>query len=643
MAAEHTAYLKDLVEEDAQFAVDMVTLSLKQLGIYGMFKFASKLPAKAGRPMTPFHIRKAAWDFWHNTDKITESTLTTRPPHLRVTARPNIQSGLSFDKVPVSIVPIRNTEFYEAQWRIHSGTLHDLYNTYLSENTTEHVSWGSFLELKPFYVRTVTARDVEMCCCKLHLLARWSVKSLVKACTDQEIDIGSIDSYDAFFEAITSSCLKDALAYIDWGCTPDKQTVCPEIRETWTTLRSQIDTASDDTKEFQFTHFVKKPHKTKKGVMIMRLESETIHVNLKFLTNFIDGMLPNILHHRNLLRNYRNAISRFHQTYNSINIDIDFSEKLKVPLKYEPQILHWNNPQVIVHSGILKDSGTKEYHAYLSDDVIQDHVFVSKVLDEMLVGTDHSKMIVIESDNCASQYKCTAHFYKLQCIANERNTTIIRCYAVAGHGKGEVDHVGGLTKVKVRREVAAGHVMQTASEMVEWLQTKFETKQDPNYVFKNFEQKSLEAERATDQLKHYPTVNGSSHFQVIVFRPNEPMKASPRICICDKCQNEYGSCDLFKEYTLTCNQLNKTCLRSQINEYIGIEEREDGEEASDVDVLHVDTVVALAASKEAYDPFYLIKITQEECPAEAESTDSWGNKVFFHTVYPPPLIVRGLE
>ena len=79
---------------------------------------------------------------------------------------------------------------------------------------------------------------------------------------------------------------------------------------------------------------------------------------------------------------------------------LHFSEQLKVPLKYEPQSLHWINLQVIVHSGILEDSGMKEYHAYLSDDIIQDHVFVSKVLDEMLAGTEHSKTIVIENDNC---------------------------------------------------------------------------------------------------------------------------------------------------------------------------------------------------------------------------------------------------
>ena len=63
--------------------------------------------------------------------------------------------------------------------------------------------------------------------------------------------------------------------------------------------------------------------------------------------------------------------------------------------------MHWSNATVIVHSGIVKDSGEKTYHPYLSDDVIQDHVFVGIVLDELLLDIDvDGKVIVLGSDNC---------------------------------------------------------------------------------------------------------------------------------------------------------------------------------------------------------------------------------------------------
>jgi len=61
--------------------------------------------------------------------------------------------------------------------------------------------------------------------------------------------------------------------------------------------------------------------------------------------------------------------------------------------------------------------------------------------------------MIIESDNCKGQFKSTEHFYYLQELSNNTNKEIICVYGVAGHGKGEVDHVGGIAKVCVRREV----------------------------------------------------------------------------------------------------------------------------------------------------------------------------------------------
>ena len=68
----------------------------------------------------------------------------------------------------------------------------------------------------------------------------------------------------------------------------------------------------------------------------------------------------------------------------------------------------------------MKEAGGKIYHAYLSDDVYQDQDFVNIVLDKMF---DESKLeenetIVIESNDCTSQYKSAEHFDGLV-IANK--------------------------------------------------------------------------------------------------------------------------------------------------------------------------------------------------------------------------------
>ena len=255
-------------------------------------------------------------------------------------------------------------------------------------------------------------------------------------------------------------------AYINWNCTPNKDSICDEINTNCSNLKNIILNKQDPQQTVSFTHFTKKPYTTKKGQQIMRQEAETIDDNLEYIIQFIETKLNKIIHHGNQLCNFRKSIDEFNELFDCIYIDIDFSEKLTVLLKYEPQSMHWSNSQVIVHSGILKVHGDKSYHTYLSDDLIQDHVFVNIVLDGMLKDSQvDGSVIVIGSDNCATQYKCAVHFWALQQIANTYNTTLIRFYGIAGHGKGEVDHIGGITQNKVRHKVAAGSKLHYSEEM----------------------------------------------------------------------------------------------------------------------------------------------------------------------------------
>ena len=51
------------------------------------------------------------------------------------------------------------------------------------------------------------------------------------------------------------------------------------------------------------------------------------------------------------------------------------------------------------------------------------------------------------SDNCASQYKSGLAFHLLQQIGKMYHKPVIHIYGIPGHEKGELDHVGGTTKV----------------------------------------------------------------------------------------------------------------------------------------------------------------------------------------------------
>ena len=273
---------------------------------------------------------------------------------------------------------------------------------------------------------------------------------------------------------------------------------------------------------------------------------------MQSILEFVSSFLEIIIFHRNQLKHYRSSMSSFKEM-SSYYVDIDFAENLTVPVKHEPQSLHWCHEQVTVHSGILKARGEKSYHVYLSEDKGHDYVFVCVALEEILseVDTDQGSTLVIESDNCSSQYKSAGHFYDIQELANGKNIVIIRIYGIAGHGKGEVDHVGGLTKVAVRTEIAAGEFFLDSESMVEFLDKKFRGNQNPLYFFKDIDHNKLESVRAEEQLRKHKTIEGSSAFQVIVFQPNSAVfRAAPRICLCEHCKVSYGSCELFGDMSL---------------------------------------------------------------------------------------------
>ena len=60
------------------------------------------------------------------------------------------------------------------------------------------------------------------------------------------------------------------------------------------------------------------------------------------------------------------------------------------------------------------------------------------------------EMYIIESDNCNAQYKSAQHFEAIQCLSATFKIPVVWIFSIAGHGKGEVDHIGRLVKCAIR-------------------------------------------------------------------------------------------------------------------------------------------------------------------------------------------------
>ena len=124
----------------------------------------------------------------------------------------------------------------------------------------------------------------------------------------------------------------------------------------------------------------------KHGEIKKQLSVKSEQVNVKFIVEFIEKILPNIVHHRNLLLNFRTEYPRVLESLSTVEIHVDFSENLTLTLPEEIQSMYWGQAktQVTVHSGILKFQGNKSSHPYISNDLTHDQAFVYLGLNQML-------------------------------------------------------------------------------------------------------------------------------------------------------------------------------------------------------------------------------------------------------------------
>ena len=118
----------------------------------------------------------------------------------------------------------------------------------------------------------------------------------------------------------------------------------------------------------------------------------------------------------------------------------------------------------ITATTILKQNGEKSYHPYISNNKKHEQHFIYLVLEQRLSIVDvlSADSIVIESNNCSSQYKSSTHFENVQRLCNDYDTKVIQVFGIPEHGKGEVDHVGDTAKNTIKRGVTSGMFFNVA-------------------------------------------------------------------------------------------------------------------------------------------------------------------------------------
>ena len=252
------------------------------------------------------------------------------------------------------------------------------------------------------YVRSACQKDIALCLCKIHLQACRGVDTLVKLCIDQNITL-DFDSYGSFFEVLQKDCPDSPNnVHVSWQCSPNKHTLCEHQQNQWDAIKYSL-SKSDDKVKRTFQYF-ETTNVDKHGEIKKQLSVKSEQVNVKFIVEFIEKILPNIVHHRNLLLNFRTEYPRVLESLSTVEIHVDFSENLTLTLPEEIQSMYWGQAktQVTLHSGILKFQGNKSYHLYISNDLTHDQAFVYLVLNQMLSDIEIAPgtTVIVTCDNC---------------------------------------------------------------------------------------------------------------------------------------------------------------------------------------------------------------------------------------------------
>ena len=217
-----------------------------------------------------------------------------------------VQTGLEY--IPsVTIITQRNRQYYQSCWMTVHVPYKQLYHDYI-ETCINYVSYGTFIALKPFYILGVTKADMEMCCCKKHLHARWVINAIIECGKKNNIPLPFGD-YSSFFSNLSRNCVNaPTTTYLPWSCTPDSKTTCPEISSNWNHLKKNLaeNSKADITVKFKYVDNELVTSK-KTGKVRKCLKERCISVNMTYLVTFVSGILVDIIHHRNQLKHYRSS------------------------------------------------------------------------------------------------------------------------------------------------------------------------------------------------------------------------------------------------------------------------------------------------------------------------------------------------
>ena len=359
-----------------------------------------------GRPMLPIEVRKDIYEFWKGNSIV--SVHRSNQMHLVKIVKKNILSNT----IGISDPDVEDAkDKLQAHRRIAMKSYKELYKTY-THTSCNTVSYGSFINLKPFYISSPTAKEMEMCLCS--------------ACLNLH------NLYKAIKSTINTEMPYSLSKYLckSFKCNPEEDThffklecilrKC-ENKCKITDIMKDLNLKDDNNQMTSYYIFERMVtsyfNKSGKNVSYTRTSHIDKKEPIRDVTEKLQSVSQKYLLHRYSIVNDKIYWQKFLLNNPHYTLLLDYSQNIAFKEKYQCQSAHFSGRQQTLHNTVLQSpkNGDNTYLYHISDDTNHESIMTFKIINQII--REHPEIIknhflVLRSDNRTEQYKCRTRFLR---------------------------------------------------------------------------------------------------------------------------------------------------------------------------------------------------------------------------------------
>lgn len=511
------------------------------------------------------------------------------------------------------------------------------------------VSIRMFEKLKPFFVIQARQRDIESCCCRYHVEARY----LFKSCMDFRRRNTIISDRHPVYEHLTdlanaTMCSKEKDAeYHNKDCIERHCTKCGVHLFSLSEGELSVDDSSQNVQWMCYEYCTFKFNGTEKKKLTLVKKDSKPGVMFQYFQRILEKYTAHAFRARWQAEQLRWL--KQHLPPDEVICVHDFSENYSCKEKIEIQSNYFQRTEATLHvsliyrHAILEVDGigsadddphiVEEHLLVISPDLKHDHHFthnVQSLICEYLHSIQYDVKTVHEyTDGCASQYKSRHCVGDISYSKKDFGYNTVRNYFETSHAKGTQDAAGGLIKRQADAAVHKGKaIIQCAQDLFDYATRELSVPKKTEGCTRRIFRYIPEVMRTRPRL--FKTIsNIRSLHQVRSADTSRSIDVRNLSCYdCDKCiKGEMSAC---KNYA---GPMKRIIMQHESSPITDVPNETD----TPFNELVQPGVILAVYTDDVNYSYYMVKCTGARTMIETEETDSWGN------TFPPGAdVVTGL-